>query len=100
VFKGENTVNGLYIYELLERVALRYVYSCGQNKFPVMRILIAWGLWEATHAYSWPQCTGQLKCDGTRAETRFCLSVKRTSPFKSAGASVVNYCQPRCAHQL
>ena len=30
----------------------------------------------------------RLKCDGTRAETRFCLSPKRTSPFKSAGASV------------
>ena len=26
----------------------------------------------------------QLKCDGTRAETRFRLSAKRTSPFKSA----------------
>jgi len=25
---------------------------------------------------------GQLKCDGTRAETRFRLSAKRTSPFK------------------
>jgi hypothetical protein len=32
--------------------------------------------------------TGQLKCDGTRAETRFRLSAKRTSPFKSAMASV------------
>jgi len=31
----------------------------------------------------------RLKCDGTRAETRFRLSAKRTSPFKS----------PRCAHQ-
>jgi len=31
---------------------------------------------------------GQLKCDGIRAKTRFRLSVKRTSPFKSAGASV------------
>jgi len=30
----------------------------------------------------------QLKCVGTRAETRFRLSVKRASPFKSAGASV------------
>jgi hypothetical protein len=30
----------------------------------------------------------QLKCDGTRTETRFRLSAKRTSPFKSAGASV------------
>jgi len=29
-----------------------------------------------------------LKCDGTRAETRFLLSEKRTSPFKLAGASV------------
>ena len=29
-----------------------------------------------------------LKCDGTRAESRFCLSAKRRSPFKSAGASV------------
>ena len=27
----------------------------------------------------------RLKCDGTRAETRFRLSAKRTSPFKSAG---------------
>jgi len=31
---------------------------------------------------------GQLKYDGTRAETTFRLSVKRTSPFKSSGASV------------
>ena len=31
---------------------------------------------------------GRLKCDGTRDETRFRLSAKRTSPFKSAGASV------------
>jgi hypothetical protein len=31
---------------------------------------------------------GHLKCDGTRAETRFRLSSKRTSPFKWAGASV------------
>ena len=31
---------------------------------------------------------GQLECDGTRAETRFRLSAKRTSLFKSAGASV------------
>jgi len=30
---------------------------------------------------------GQLKCDGTRAETRFRLSAKRTSQFKSATGS-------------
>ena len=27
----------------------------------------------------------RLKCDGTRAETRYRLSAKRTIPFKSAG---------------
>ena len=32
-------------------------------------------------------CRLRLKCDGTRAETRFRLSAKRTSPFKAAGAS-------------
>jgi len=39
------------------------------------------------HIYSQ---TGRLrvKCDGTRAETRFRLSTKRTSPFKLTGASV------------
>jgi len=30
----------------------------------------------------------QLKCDGSRTEIRFRLSAKRTSPFKSAGASL------------
>ena len=32
--------------------------------------------------------TGQLKYDGTRAETRFRISAKKTSPLKSVGASV------------
>ena len=30
-------------------------------------------------------CGLRLKCDGTRAETRFRLSAKRSSPFKSVG---------------
>ena len=30
----------------------------------------------------------RLNCGGTRAETRFRLSAKRSSPFKSTGASV------------
>ena len=30
----------------------------------------------------------RLKCDGTRAETRYRFLVKRTSPFKSTGVSV------------
>ena len=32
--------------------------------------------------------TGQMKCDGTRTETRFRRPARRTSPFKSAGTSV------------
>jgi hypothetical protein len=35
-----------------------------------------------------PLCRGQLKYDGTSSETRFRLSAKKTSPFKSAEASV------------
>ena len=36
----------------------------------------------------WNVCSRlRLKCDGTRSETRFRLSAKRTSPFKSAWAS-------------
>jgi hypothetical protein len=47
-------------------------------------------------------CRLRLKCDGTSAETRFRLSAKRTSPFKSArvgGFSSVDYWQASCAHQ-
>jgi hypothetical protein len=40
----------------------------------------------------------RLKCDGTRAETRFHLSAKRTSPFKSAGASVQSTTGSRGGH--
>jgi hypothetical protein len=39
-----------------------------------------------------------LKCDGTRDETRVRLSAKRTSPFKSAGASVQSTTGRRAAH--
>jgi hypothetical protein len=36
----------------------------------------------------WKSGRLHLKCDGTRAESRFRISAKRTSPFKSAGLSV------------
>jgi hypothetical protein len=39
-----------------------------------------------------------LKCDGTRAETRFRLSTKRTSPFKLAGASNQSTTGRRAVH--
>ena len=43
-------------------------------------------------------CFGRmrLKCDGTRTETRFRLSAKWTSTFKSAGASVQSTTGSRC----
>jgi len=45
-------------------------------------------------------CRLCLKCDGTRAETRFRLSAKGMSPFKSAGGvSSFDYWQASCAHQ-
>jgi hypothetical protein len=40
----------------------------------------------------------RLQCDGTRAETRFRVSTKRTSPFKSAGASVQSTTGRRAVH--
>ena len=40
----------------------------------------------------------RLKCDGTRAETRIRLSAKRTSPFKSAEASVQSTTGSRGVH--
>ena len=35
-----------------------------------------------------PSGRAEMECDGTRAETRFGLPAKRTSPFISAGVSV------------
>jgi hypothetical protein len=55
-------------------------YSAGND----MDTLVTVSQWEVMFC----DVTGQLKCDGTGAETRFILSAKRTSPFKSAGASV------------
>jgi len=57
--------------------------------------------------FVWRHCAGvrggavnydrlHLKCDGTRAETRFRLSAKGTSPFKSAGATFQSTTGSRC----
>ena len=46
-------------------------------------------IWMYFHAcITFEACRLRLKRDGTRAETRFRLSAKRTSPFKPAGTSV------------
>ena len=52
--------------------------NCG---FSVWNLRLA-GLWRLEYGSRL-----RLKYDGTRAQTRFCLSAKRTSPFTSAGAS-------------
>jgi len=61
--------------------------SCGSNLYRATDHMLYWFV-----GYTWKNnskwCRGQLKCDGTRAETRFRLSAKRTSPIKSAGVSV------------
>jgi hypothetical protein len=60
----------------------------------VAEIRNAWGcILTLPSSHDFTLCTGttvrlRLKCDGTRAETKFRLSAKRTSPFKSTGASV------------
>jgi hypothetical protein len=57
----------------------------GATNFPLLRSFqTGSGIHPAAHSIG----RLRLKCDVTRAETRFRLSAKRTSPFKSAGASV------------
>jgi len=51
--------------------------------------MLTWSFWSPSHdlrIWSLDVTCGRLrlKCDGTHAETRFRLSAKRTSPFKSA----------------
>ena len=41
------------------------------------------------------RCIARAERDGTRTETRFRLSPKRTSPFKSVGASVQSTARSR-----
>jgi hypothetical protein len=64
---------------VVEKIEARVLYSIKIS--PKRR---SHPLWDNEAKYG----RGQLKCDGTRAETRFRLSAKRTSPFKLAGASV------------
>jgi len=65
--------------------------TSNSNNGPSFRIskryaTCTWSINAQTHACTFSRLC--LKCDGTRTETRFRLSAKRTSPFKSAGASV------------
>jgi len=61
-------INRIWDYEALAAFGFRLIY------------LLFW-MWRG-----WIRL--RLKCNGTSAETRFRLSAKRKSPFKSVGASV------------
>jgi hypothetical protein len=63
---------------------------CAKEKMQVLKLLTVGGIQYIVR--------GQLKCDGTWTETRFCLSAKRTSPFKSAGASIQSTTGSRGVH--
>jgi hypothetical protein len=67
---------------------LRQGQSCDTYSSTVAGGTLVYVPFELLIAHSQPTVRGQLKSDGTRAETRFRLSAKRTSPFKSAVASV------------
>jgi len=70
--------NYVWTYDVYENwiIAISFVTSLQWK-----RISPDWGLdYQGTRL--------RFKCDDTRAETRFRLSAKWTSPFKSAGASV------------
>jgi len=62
-----------------------------------------WGMWSISCQVVYFTCFTyldrlRLKCDGTRAETRFRLSTEQTSPFKSVGASVQSTTGRRDVH--
>ena len=71
-----------------------------------MRFIIIWCILFIIFSPTCNHCWGgraisvrlRLQCDGTRAETRFRLSAKRTSPFKSAGSSVQSTTGSRGVH--
>ena len=85
--------DSMYFYTCLPPV-ITFTPACFQ---PGYKMQVCCGMYKHSfHQVFWLQCDLttvpharlRLKCDSTRAETRFRLSAKRTSPIKSAGASV------------
>ena len=79
--------------QILSYTAFRFDAAFDKSSLQTCRHKLRWANSDAVSSF---ECIffdssvsrGQLKYDGTRAKTRFRLSAKRTSPFKSAGASV------------
>ena len=82
----------LNLYALSVKLAITRVIICNLCNFP-NTTLDNVSLTQSFRPHYGPGLTqplaetsrGQLKCDGTRAETIYRLSAKRTRPFKSAG---------------
>jgi hypothetical protein len=80
-----NVQTGYWVNQSSYLVGGRYLCSWGRET----------GLWPG----NFHVCSRlRLKCDGKRAETGFRLSAKRTSPFHSAGASVLSTTGSRVVH--
>jgi len=58
------------------------------DSYKLVFIIVSAGSWTLNNVYIFRNGIARSKRDGTRAETRFGLSAKRTSPFKSAAVSV------------
>jgi len=100
---GHTNIKQIWLYEIrclqVSRERPNEILCLGL--FHVVRIVfIFWvpSIWQIVWALV---SKLRLKCDGTRAETRFRLSAKWAGQVKSAwGVGSVDYWQPRCAHQL
>jgi len=67
-------------------VFVNVVVSCSLNEMYAATVALCCSHFTNSHVGHLGRL--RLKCDGTRADTTFRLSAKRTSPFKSAGVSV------------
>ena len=86
-FQFISIINLCIFRAVLLLIIRKYVLLCIYSSWYMSCVYVDWLL--AGSEWNYIQCSrGQLKCDGTRAQTRFRLSMKRTSPFKSAEASV------------
>ena len=80
-------LNRKYQSHIVSSIGSTVTYSrLAQSAARLSTLTTATRNWQYIHQHTVGR--GQLNCDGTHAETRFVLSAKRTSPFKSEGASV------------
>ena len=71
-----SSAEGVVTFQSSLQLCRRYSSTFEQEKVGLFLLPFLCGHWGTEFC-----CRGQLKCDDTRAETRFLLSAKRTSPF-------------------